>query len=55
MAPPKKDTEATTLRLPREMIEALDDLRRKEPDIPSRPEMVRRILAKYLGMEDLDG
>jgi len=54
MAPPKKDTEATTLRLPRAMIRALDDLRRQEADIPSRPEMVRRILAKHLGMEELD-
>ena len=51
MAPPKRDTEATTLRLPRAMIVALDDLRRQEPDIPSRPEMIRRILAKHLGME----
>ena len=54
MAPPKKYTEATTLRLPREMIAALDDLRRQEPEIPSRPEMIRRILAKHLGLEDPD-
>lgn len=54
MAPQKKDTEATTLRLPRSMIEALDNLRRQESDIPSRPEMIRRILVKHLGMEDSD-
>ena len=38
MAPPKKDTEAINLRLPRELIEAIDDRRRVEPDLPTRPE-----------------
>lgn len=47
MAPPKRDTEAITLRLPRAMIEAIDDLRRVEPDVPTRPEMIRRVLAKW--------
>ena len=44
MAPPKKNTEALTLRLPRDMIEAIDDRRRQEPDLPTRPEMIRRLL-----------
>lgn len=48
MAPPKKDTEALTLRLGREMIEAIDALRRDQPDIPTRPEMVRRILQAWI-------
>lgn len=46
---PKKDTEPVTLRLPRRMIDALDDLRRVEPDLPTRPEMIRRLLVKQLG------
>lgn len=46
---PKKDTESINLRLPRAMIEAIDDLRRQEPDIPTRPEMIRRILVKQIG------
>jgi len=50
---PKTDTEAITLRLPRAMIDAIDELRRHEPDIPTRPEMIRRILAKHLGMEEV--
>ncbi len=48
MAPPKKDTEALTLRLPRELIEAIDDRRRIEADLPTRPEMIRRALVLWL-------
>ncbi len=44
MAPPKKDTEALTLRLQRDLIALIDDARRQEEDIPTRPEMIRRIL-----------
>nr|WP_281251071.1 ribbon-helix-helix protein, CopG family [Thioclava marina] len=36
------------LRLPREMLQALDDRRKLEDDLPSRPEMIRRLLAKAL-------
>ena len=48
MAPPKKDTEALTLRLSREMILQLDEIRRSEEDIPTRPEMIRRILQSWI-------
>lgn len=51
---PRKETESINLRLERTMIEAIDDLRRQEPDIPTRPEMIRRILVKHLGMQDSD-
>jgi len=52
MAPPKKDTHGVMLRLERTMIDALDALRRQEPDIPTRPEMIRRLLAKQLGINE---
>lgn len=52
MAPPKKDTEALTLRLSRAMIDALDNRRRVESDLPTRPEMIRRLLAEVLGDPD---
>ena len=48
MGRPRVDTEAVNLRLPREMIEAIDDRRRLEPDMPTRPEMIRRALAQWL-------
>ncbi|MBQ2260197.1 MAG: ribbon-helix-helix protein, CopG family [Loktanella sp.] len=50
MAPPKKDTEALTLRLPRSLIEAIDERRRVESDLPTRPEMIRRALVEWLKM-----
>ncbi len=44
------DTEAINLRLPRGMIDAIDDQRRKEQDLPTRPEMIRRALVQWLEM-----
>ncbi|SOH95697.1 Ribbon-helix-helix protein, copG family [Monaibacterium marinum] len=44
MAPPKKNTEALTVRLERDLIGLIDEARRREGDIPTRPEMIRRIL-----------
>ncbi len=45
---PKSDTEGVMVRLPREMIRQLDEVRREQDDIPTRPEMIRRILADWL-------
>lgn len=49
---PRSDTEAITLRLPRELIEQLDDLRRDQKDIPTRPEMIRRLLVEKFEAEE---
>ncbi|MCF8516451.1 MAG: hypothetical protein K9G72_19085 [Rhodobacteraceae bacterium] len=49
---PKVDTEAINLRLPRDMIYAIDELRRIEPDLPTRPEMIRRMLQKILDLSE---
>lgn len=48
MAPPKKDTEALTVRLSRDLIDAIDDRRRLKKDLPTRPEMIRRALVEWL-------
>lgn len=45
---PSVDSEAVNLRLPRELIDAIDDRRRIEPDLPTRPEMIRRALLQWL-------
>jgi hypothetical protein len=45
---PPADTEAITLRLPRSMIAGLDEFRKNEPDLPGRPEGLRRILRDWL-------
>jgi metal-responsive CopG/Arc/MetJ family transcriptional regulator len=45
---PRTDTEAITLRLPRDIIQKIDAVRRDEEDIPTRPEMIRRMLQDWL-------
>lgn len=50
MGRPPVDTHAITLRLHRRVIQAIDDRRRAEPDVPTRPEMIRRALDQWLEM-----
>lgn len=45
---PQIDTEAVTVRLPREVIEAVDAFRKEEADLPTRPEGIRRLLTAML-------
>lgn len=47
MGRPSTDTEPVTVRLPKDMIEALDEARRNLPEIPSRQEVIRRILTDW--------
>jgi len=49
MGRPTIDSEAINLRLPRVMIQAIDDRRKLEVDLPTRPEMIRRLLNEVLG------
>ena len=44
MAPPKKNTEALTVRLHQDLLSEIDNARRQDADIPTRPELIRRIL-----------
>lgn len=54
MGRPTVDTEAVTVRLPRELITALDDARRSEPDMPTRQEIIRRVLLEWQAGQDLE-
>lgn len=49
--PPKaeKNTERLEMRVPTAFLEAVDDWRRAEKDLPSRSEAIRRLAA--LGLE----
>jgi metal-responsive CopG/Arc/MetJ family transcriptional regulator len=40
------------VRLSAPLLKALDELRRKEQDIPSRSEMLRRLVARASGMKE---
>ena len=45
---PKVDTHPVMVRMPAELIEQLDEVRRTEADLPSRPELIRRIVEEWL-------
>jgi metal-responsive CopG/Arc/MetJ family transcriptional regulator len=45
---PKSDTQAVLVRMSSKMIEKIDDLRRREEDLPTRPEMIRRLVEKQI-------
>lgn len=42
---PPVDTDAVTVRLRREVIAQIDDWRRGQDDLPTRPEAIRRLTA----------
>lgn len=44
---PSVDTEAVTVRLPRDLIASLDDARRLDPTVPTRQEIIRRVLVDW--------
>lgn len=48
---PKVDSEAVNVRMERDLIERVDAYRRFEPDLPSRPEAIRRLVEKALASE----
>jgi hypothetical protein len=41
---PTVDSEAVTVRLERSSLTRLDDWRRNQPDLPTRPEAIRRLI-----------
>lgn len=43
-----KPNEAVLVRMPADLVELLDEFRRSQPDLPSRPEAVRRIVSERL-------
>lgn len=45
---PPKDSEAVNVRIDRDMLSAIDDWRRSQSDLPTRPEAVRRMLNRLL-------
>lgn len=51
MGRPVEDTSPVMVRMHNDMIQAIDEIREKAPDRPSRPEIVRRAVAAYLKKE----
>jgi hypothetical protein len=48
MGRPKTDTSPLNIRMDREMIRAIDNYRRQQEDLPTRPEVVRRVMIEWL-------
>jgi hypothetical protein len=46
---PSVDSEAVNVRIERPQLSKLDDWRRSQPDLPTRPEAIRRLIE--LGLE----
>jgi len=44
MGRPKVDTMAVMVRLHSDVVKQIDNVRRNEEDLPTRPEMIRRII-----------
>lgn len=52
MGRPRTDTEPVMIRMSPQLIAAIDDRRREVPDLPTRPEMIRRLLMTALNLEE---
>lgn len=52
MGRPPADTAPVMVRMTPQLIQAIDNRRRDEPDLPTRPEMVRRLLMASLGLTE---
>ncbi|MFG6553633.1 MULTISPECIES: ribbon-helix-helix protein, CopG family [unclassified Sulfitobacter] len=44
---PRVDTQPVMVRMPTELLAALDEARRVDEDLPSRPELIRRIIEDW--------
>lgn len=45
---PKIHSEPITVRVPADLLEQIDNLRRVEQDVPNRPEMIRRLVVEAI-------
>lgn len=48
MGRPKTDTKAVLVRFPEATLEDIDEIRRQDRDLPSRPEVIRQIVHLWL-------
>ncbi len=48
MPKPKADTKPVTLRVPQDLLDAIDNWRRTQKDLPSRTEAIRRLVKDRL-------
>lgn len=51
MGRPTRDTAPVTIRMEQDMLKAIDDYRREQEDLPSRPAVVRRVMEEWLAAQ----
>lgn len=51
---PRVDNDVVTVRLATDLLARIDSYRRTAPDLPSRPEVIRRALADWLEKHGVD-
>lgn len=49
---PKTDTKPIMLRMPAGVVAKIDDARREIEDLPSRQELIRRIVEEWIAARD---
>lgn len=54
MGRPTRDTAPVTIRMDQTMLKAIDDYRREQEDLPSRPEVVRRVMEEWIAAQGID-
>lgn len=52
MSAKKNVMEPQMVRMSAELIARIDEARRRAPDLPSRPEMIRRMLTEWLDQNE---
>jgi Arc/MetJ-type ribon-helix-helix transcriptional regulator len=52
MGRPAVDTAPVTVRLPSATLKQIDEARKLEDDLPTRPEMIRRMIDEWLQRHD---
>lgn len=45
---PEADTKPVMIRMSNDMIDEIDAYRRTQDDLPTRPEVIRRVMAEFL-------
>ncbi|WP_158964506.1 ribbon-helix-helix domain-containing protein [Chachezhania sediminis] len=51
MGRPTRNTAPVTIRMDQDMLKAIDDYRREQADLPSRPEVVRRVMEEWMAAQ----
>jgi metal-responsive CopG/Arc/MetJ family transcriptional regulator len=50
--PRSADTKPVMVRMTDDLVDKIDDARKLQSDLPTRPEMIRRMLEEWLTLKD---